>query len=230
MIEGSGSDQLREQVPHKPRPTSALPLGSRFETVANQPLNPQLVEKIGTIRRIRRWLERDLASFVIGFSAQVGLGALAIATILLEGEQIASDVLVAFAITTLCCAFFSALCLILASFLVEHVKLIGRWRGAYIVVLVVWATLWWFMAENIRDNWHRGVLTLIWVTGFATLPCASLLSCIPLAVLGAITSITKRRESKAVGGATCTVSDNEFPLGVDVTPISNDAIQRKESK
>jgi hypothetical protein len=238
MIEGSGSDELREQVPHKSRPTSAFPLGSRFETVANQPLNPQLDEKIGTIRRIRRRLARDFTPLVVGMTASILVSTAHLAAALSEGEALPLDGLLRtqddntsrnYAIAesaVIACGLFTGFLLILACYLVEHVKLLRRWRVAYGLVLVIWLSFW-ILAwrdrySNTQPYRNRPPPSEASYIGFTALPIAAFVACIPLLIVGAITSLFMRRAKGPRSGSLPTDKEEDFSRGMATERRIND--------
>jgi len=204
MSDSLGSDEIRNRATQEVRQPDALPLDSRFERLANQPLDHELVEKIGAIRKIRKWLTRDLTSVAVGLSASILTGCLYVAAVLWEDKPLPVDGPAEYAIAVWAAfagGIITGFFLILGSFLVEHVKFLRRWRFAYGVALLVWATvlaLGWDersteMAKNGRPPPGLDEFCLM---AFGSLPTTTFAACIPLLVIGAITSLFVRRTKR----------------------------------
>jgi hypothetical protein len=207
-----GSDEFRDRGMQEARQSDALPINSPFERLANQPLNPQLEEKIGKIRRIRRWLTRDLTSLAVGVSASILLGCLFVAAALWEEKPLPLDGLADYAIAVwavFACGVFTGFFLILGCFLVEHLEFLRRCRFAYVVALLVWAAfcalIWQERStEMTRNGRPPPGLDDFCRMGFATLPLATFAACIPLLGIGAITSLFMRRTKGPPSGSLLT--------------------------
>ena len=178
-----------------------IPEDDPLDAVAAHGLDPVLVRKIGAIRKVRRWLERDLTSFASGFCIQILLGILSLITLLVASAPRSIEAIFAIGLACLTLGVFTGLCMMLAAYVVEHGKAFRRLRLSYLVVLTVWLTLWALLAAGMDYDSRSQRLSMIPITGFATLPCAALVACIPLTILGAINSCWNRRERKSHGAA-----------------------------
>jgi len=174
-----------------------IPEDDLLDAVAAHGLDPVLVRKIGAIRKVRRWLERDLTSFAIGFCIQILLGILSLITLLVANAPRSIESIFALGLACLILGVFSGLCMMLAAYVVEHAKPFQKWRLGYLVVLAVWLTLWALLAAGMDYDSRSQRLSMIPITGFATLPCAALVACIPLTILGAIISLWNRHAKKS---------------------------------
>jgi hypothetical protein len=227
----------RDKLTPHAKPTS-LPVGSCFEDLANQPLNSQLVEKIGAIRKMRRWLTRDLTSFTVGVSASILMASLPAAPALWQGKPFRlDDKLIIYGIAACIVGVFTGFCLMLACFVVEHMKSLRRWRFAYGVVLLLWAALWLLMwAEACKDREEEGLPppdpTFVLGMGFMMLPVASFLSLGPLTAVGVGTSFT-RRAKRPDRDSLLARTDHQCLDEIADTHViraSGDAIKREERK
>jgi hypothetical protein len=200
MSEGSRSDKFRDRATQEARQADTSSVDHRFGKLAKQSLDPRLIAKVGTIRKIRRWLTRDLTSLAVGMSASVLLGGPYFAATLREGSPLPSG-LAGYAIAVwgvIASGLITGFFLILACYLVEHVTFLRRWRFAYGVALLMWAAfcmlLWNERTTELREKGREPPgIAEFWELGFAALSGAAFAACIPLLVIGAITSLFMRR-------------------------------------
>jgi hypothetical protein len=197
MGEGGESDKLWiHPTPAAPRQAN-LPDGRRSDGPGRMLLDPNLVKKVGAIRRFGNWVIRDLSSFMVGLLVAILVAGLAVAIGILEQPvPVVRDSsqlykLLPLAIGVVCVGVFTGFCLILARFVIEHVNCFRRWQVAYAVVFLVWVALWgtgWWGITHEEEKSDLPPYAMFCFLGFFTLPFAALLACIPLTALGAIAS------------------------------------------
>jgi len=200
----SDGPKREKVVPHS-RPKSfepkESPLESRLANIANQPLNPQIAKRMGAIRKLRTWLPRDLTSFAIGFITPIVFAISIVAAAVSEGMRVTIAKLLIWGIASAVIGLITGLCLVLGSFVVEHMERFRRWRLPYVVVLVIWVSLWSIGAvKTWEENPKEHRIAFACFMGVSVLPFAAILACIPLTLLGAITSRLTRHERNVVSG------------------------------